>query len=165
MAAAPGNMTRGGRGYMFGLWGGLHGAQNLTDLNLPANATRAQIKEAVKEKTLTELGLPSNASNAEINNAMQKKANETQAQIDVEISSGNYAAWKTLVEQTPGGTQLTSIITQDKFQKYQELYQAEKNVKSLSQELGLNGFKAGGCGGRGHVGGKMMRDDLFRGDD
>ncbi len=155
MADAPGNMTRGGRGYM-GLWGGIMGAQNLSDLNLPANATRAQVREAVKEKTITQLGLPSNATNAEINAALQKKANETQTQIDAAISSGDYAGWKALVEQAPRGTQLTAIITQDKFPKYVELYQAEKNVRSLSQKLGLNGFKAGGCGGRGRMGGKMM---------
>ena len=157
---ASGNMTKAGRGYIMGMWGGLgmHGVQNRSDLNLPANATRAQVKEAVKEKTLEQLGLPSNATDAQIRDAMQQKINETQSQIDAAITSGNYDAWTALIEQNPRGAQLTAIITADKFPKYVELYQAEENVKKLSGELGLPGMKMGGCGGfgRGHMGRNNM---------
>ncbi len=160
---ASGNMAKAVRGNIMGMWGGLgmHGTQNLSDLNLPANATKEQVREAVKEKTLEQLGLPSNATDAQIRNAMQEKANETQSQIDAAITSGNYDVWKALMEQNPRGAQLTTIITEDKFPKYAELYQAEKNVKTLSEELGLTGMKMGGGNfrggfGRGHMAGNNI---------
>jgi hypothetical protein len=132
--------------------------QNLSNPNLPENATKEEIREAIREKTAEQLGLPENATDAEIRDAMQKKADETQNQIDAAIASGNYDAWKTLAEQNPGGAQITAIITEDKFPKYVELYQAEKKVKTLGEELGLPGMKMNGCElGHGTIGKNVTR--------
>lgn len=145
-----------GKGNMTGVHGAgrMYGAVNLTDLGLPANASREQISEALKAKQIQELGLPSDATNAQIMQAEQNKSAQLKAQIDSAIQSGDYATWKALVEQNPRGTALTAIITQDKFSTYVQMYQALKTAGNLREQLGLNNSTGFGKGMPGH--GRMM---------
>ena len=117
----------------------MHGIANITDLNLPKNATRTQVREAARKRTTKELGLSLNATDQEIMDALQKTNDAKRTRIDAAIESGDYENWTALMGQDPQGKQVISIITKDKFQKYVEMYQAEKKAKALATELGLSG--------------------------
>ena len=137
---ASGNKTRERNGNMTGMrgggFGGMHGMLNATSLNLPQNATRDEIKAA-----------------------MEAKMTQERAAIDAAITAGEYNAWKTAVEKSPRGTQLTSIITEANFAKYTEMEGYMTKARSIATELGLgrNGTGMGfgkGMGGRGCPRGK-----------
>jgi hypothetical protein len=125
-----GNMSGGMRGGGFGGGpGGMHGMLNVTDLNLPVNATRAEIKAE-----------------------MEAKIAQERAEIDAAIAAGDYNAWKTAVEKTARGTQITSIITAENFSKYAEMEGYMTKARSIATELGLEGNGMGKGFGRGMVG-------------
>ena len=136
---ASGNKTRERNGNMTGMrggFGGMHGMLNATSLNLPQNATRDEIKAA-----------------------MQVKMTQERAEIDAAITAGDYNAWKTAIEKTARGTQITSIITEANFAKYTEMVGYMTKARSIATELGLGGNGTGmgfrkGMGGRGCPRGK-----------
>jgi len=127
-----GNVTfmRGGPGRM-------HGISNLFELNLPKNATKAQIREAARKRILEQLGLQVNATDEQIIEATKKREKESEKAIDEAIASGDYNSWKTAVEKIPQGSYIASIISPEKFSKYIELIKAEKKADELRDELGL----------------------------
>jgi hypothetical protein len=140
-----GNKTKERNGNMTGMrgggFGGMHGMMNATGLNLPQNATRDEIKAA-----------------------MDAKMTQERAEIDAAIAAGDYDAWKTAVEKTGRGLQLTSIITEANFAKYVEMEGYMTKAKAISTELGLKGNGMGmgagkGMGGRGCSGGKFHADN------
>ena len=139
------NMTgmRGGPGRM-------HLSGNGTGpMRIPENGTFLRGPQMFGSKMLSDLGLPTNATASEIRDAMDKKMQATQVAIDSAIQSGDYAAWKALMENDTRGKQLTTIITSENFLKYVDMYQAQKKAQELGKELGLGGANGMGCGGKG----------------
>ncbi|MFZ2455731.1 MAG: hypothetical protein WAX07_04585 [Candidatus Altiarchaeia archaeon] len=144
---ADGDEKRAGRktGKMVNIRGGtgqLHGVTNISDLSLPENASKAQIREAARERIINQMGLPSNATDQQIINALKELEDENHAAIDAAISSKDYSSWKAAVEKSPLGTHLTYLIPLEKFPKYAEMVQAEKKAAALRIELDLSGMKA-----------------------
>jgi hypothetical protein len=142
---ASGNKTRERNGNMTGIrgggCGGMDGMLKATDLNLPENATRDEIRAA-----------------------MEAKMKEERALVEAAIAAGDYNAWKTAVEKTARGAQLTSIITEANFSKYAEMEGYMAKAKAIATELGLEGkgMDKGfgrGMGGRGPPGGKPPEDE------
>ena len=140
----------------------MHGIANITDLNLPKNATRMQIREAARKRNTEELGLSLNATDQQIMDALQKTNDAKRARIEAAIESGDYENWTALRAQDPQGNQLISIITKDKFQKYAEMLLDEKKADALAKELGLSGKIKTGCGAEMHMQGKENRNRMKR---
>ena len=141
---ALGNKTKERGGDGFGK--GLQGMANLSNLNLPENATRQEIRQVVRQKAITDLGLPVDATDEQIRTAQQAKMNETQAKIDAAVQAGDYTAWKSLVQDTPRGQQLLEKVTHENFPRYSEMYDHLKKANVIAQELGLQGMGGPGMG-------------------
>jgi hypothetical protein len=80
-AAVQGATDANGKGWMRGGWG-KHGGNStfLQDLNLPANATRDQISDAMWAKQLKDLGLTDSSTLAEYRQALKAKEQTNQEQ-------------------------------------------------------------------------------------
>ncbi|MFH2028857.1 MAG: hypothetical protein ABIJ08_06975 [Nanoarchaeota archaeon] len=76
------------------------------------------------------------------------------AEMDAAIEQG-YAAWKSLVEETPRGNHMLEIVNEENFGTFVAMHEAKQNgdietAKALADELGL---EQPGCGlgkGIGH---------------
>jgi len=128
--SASGNKTRERNGNMTAMRGGgpggMHGIMNATALGLAETATAEEIKTA-----------------------MESKMTQQRAALDAAISAGDYDAWKTAIENTPQGQQLTSVITEANYAKYAEMESYRMKAKAIATELGLEGKGMGKGLGRG----------------
>ncbi|MBN2250583.1 MAG: hypothetical protein JW724_00730 [Candidatus Altiarchaeota archaeon] len=148
---------------------GLMMRADLEGLDLPEDATREQVREAVRAKEMEELGLSEDATDEEIRAAMQQrmeerraeteenraamqqKMEEQKAKLDAAVQAGDYESWKTLVLETPRGETLTEVITEENFQKYAEMQDHLQKAGAMAEELGFPGIGKGMRGGFGKM--------------
>jgi nucleotide-binding universal stress UspA family protein len=83
---------------------------------------------------------------------MQKK----RAAVEAAIEAGDYEAWVSAIEGSPGAERLAEVITEDNFGTFAEIHQARQDkdwekAKELAEELGIEGMHKGfgrGCFGK-----------------
>jgi len=76
----------------------------------------------------------------------------THEAIKAAIENGDYDIWKSLVEELDENNPLLDVITEDNFDKLQELQQLHEQIKAIQDELGLEGPQGPDFPGRGGPG-------------
>lgn len=113
-----------------------------------AEAFRTAVEKAIANKDYTafvaahtKYNITKYSTEAEFTEMLTRKA--TQEKIKTALENWDYATWKTL---SVGHPILTTIDTEAKFKKLQEMHMYQEKARSIAEELGLPWPKWEGMG-------------------